>query len=308
MSVQFEFELNNPRTHQLIIEVQDLFIYFSYYYPNNSQFKLDLYQFNIHEESSIFDKLKVILNSQNSICIKILNSFQGSFYEQVSSWITSNFPNVQLIERKFDVSNIKLGLTFIQNELKYDTFPDKFMLVTIDNSINFYNISIANDSAQLVFTNEISPETIIAIASMHEKNLNFEQFIQDSKNGNKDNLDLLVRDIFGESSTTAKLHGHITAASFGKVNNIKNKSSLKLEDIGSSLIFIQCINLSQLAVLNSNLYDIKSIVYSGWFANKFSYIANMIEIGTTFWSASTMQARVIPITQWVQSLGLLNEE
>jgi hypothetical protein len=34
----------------------------------------------------------------------------------------------------------------------------------------------------------------------------------------------------------------------------------------------------------------------------------MIEMGTTFWSASTMQARVIPITQWAQSLGLLNEE
>jgi hypothetical protein len=69
-----------------------------------------LYQFNIHEENNIFDKLKDILSSQSSICIKTLNSFPGSFYEQVNSWIVNNFPNAQLIEHKFDVSNLKLGI------------------------------------------------------------------------------------------------------------------------------------------------------------------------------------------------------
>ncbi len=94
----------------------------------------------------------------------------------------------------------------------------------------------------------------------------FSEVIQLGNKGNRYNIDLKVSDIYDpEDNRVDLLFREFTAASFGKINNNFNLSTLQKKDLITSLICVIGENVGTLATLMAENNNITNIVFCGGF-------------------------------------------
>lgn len=95
--------------------------------------------------------------------------------------------------------------------------------------------------------------TLLGLANLLTGVNDFEKILEMSRRGNNNNVDMLVKDIYGENSPFKELNGDLLASSFAKVafdnefdgklkfNDVSEKYSK--EDILNSLVFMISFNI-----------------------------------------------------------------
>jgi pantothenate kinase len=95
-----------------------------------------------------------------------------------------------------------------------------------------------------------------------------------AKKGNNSEVDMLVKDIYGDKSPYSELSGDLLASSFAKVAfdnefdgklkfNEQTGSKYKKEDVLSSLVFMISFNIGQIAYLTSTLHEVEKMFFIG---------------------------------------------
>jgi type II pantothenate kinase len=114
-----------------------------------------------------------------------------------------------------------------------------------------------------------------------------------SKNGDNKNVDLLVGDIYGSDYSKLGLKATKIASSFGKVfkkGARQNKDNFESADIAKSLLFMVSNNIGQIAYLNAQQHNIKSIYFGGCFIRGHPITMNSLSYAINFWSKGEMKA------------------
>ena len=94
----------------------------------------------------------------------------------------------------------------------------------------------------------------------------FQEALELARKGDRYNVDLKVSDIYDpEDKRVDLLFREFTAASFGKIDQFFDTSSLKKEDFINSLICVIGENLGTIATLMAENNNIADIVFSGGF-------------------------------------------
>jgi pantothenate kinase len=131
-------------------------------------------------------------------------------------------------------------------------------LVSIGSGVSIIKVNSFNTFERVAGT-MIGGGTLIGLANLLTGINDFDTILDLSAKGNNNNVDMLVRDVYGDNSPFKDLKGDILASSFAKVafdNDFDGKlkfgdvsSKYKKEDILNSLVFMISFNIGQLAYL-----------------------------------------------------------
>ena len=109
--------------------------------------------------------------------------------------------------------------------------------------------------------------TLLGLSNLLTGIKDFDTIIRKAQTGNNGNVDMLVRDIYGDNSPFKELQGDLLASSFAKMANDTKPGSLKEryseDDILNSLVTMISFNIGQLAYYSASLHNIKTIYFVG---------------------------------------------
>ncbi|TKR80071.1 hypothetical protein L596_014202 [Steinernema carpocapsae] len=116
------------------------------------------------------------------------------------------------------------------------------------------------------------------------------QSIELASRENNQNVDKLVRDIYGGDYGDIGLSGDTVAASFGKICSMKDRKSVRPEDLARSALVTVTNNIGSIALNAANQCQIDRIVFVGNFLRVNPIAARLLSNAMTFWSRGTKKA------------------
>lgn len=111
--------------------------------------------------------------------------------------------------------------------------------------------------------------TLLGLSNLMTGIKDFDKIIEMAQKGNNANVDMLVKDIYGDKSPISELAGDILASSFAKIASDHSTQSedmhekYKHEDVLNSLVTMISINIGQLAYYQAQLHQAKTIYFVG---------------------------------------------
>lgn len=148
--------------------------------------------------------------------------------------------------------------------LPLDDYPK--LLVSIGSGVSIIKVNSYNSYERIGGT-MIGGGTLLGLSNLLTGLRDFETIIRKAQCGNNGNVDMLVKDIYGEKSPFKELQGDILASSFAKMANDTKEGVLKdrynEEDILNSLVTMISFNIGQLAYYCASLHKVKSIYFVG---------------------------------------------
>ena len=147
-----------------------------------------------------------------------------------------------------------------EEEIDEDTISTQLgnkdkLLVSIGSGVSM--IKVSNNSFERVSGTMIGGGTLVGLSNLLTGIKDFDQIVDLSQKGDNSNVDMLVKDIYGEKNPFKELQGDWLASSFAKVANdnqtqgseIMNK--YKPEDMLNSLMFMISFNIGQIAFFSA---------------------------------------------------------
>jgi type II pantothenate kinase len=95
-----------------------------------------------------------------------------------------------------------------------------------------------------------------------------------AESGSRDNVDLLVRDIYPDQGVP--LNGDLTAASFGRLGRLGPSAEMKQEDLAASIMRLVGENVALIAGGHAHRLKIRDIVYGGSTLRKNPVLARVL--------------------------------
>lgn len=142
--------------------------------------------------------------------------------------------------------------------------------------------------------------TLLGLANLLTGVNDFEKILEMSRRGNNNNVDMLVKDIYGENSPFKELNGDLLASSFAKVafdnefdgklkfNDVSEKYSK--EDILNSLVFMISFNIGQLAFVTGQVHKVDQIYFIGSYVRGHDLAMERINYALQFSSGGKTRA------------------
>lgn len=146
------------------------------------------------------------------------------------------------------------------------------LLVSIGSGVSIIKVNDFS-SFQRVSGTMIGGGTLLGLSNLLTGVNDFDRILEMSKRGDNSQIDMLVKDIYGNNSPFQGLTGDLLASSFAKVafdnefdgklhfNDISHK--YKKEDVLNSLVFMISFNIGQLAYMTGQLHQTNQIFFIG---------------------------------------------
>ena len=128
----------------------------------------------------------------------------------------------------------------------------------------------------------------------------FEEILKLSNSGNNNNVDMLVKDIYG--TDYSNLNGDLIASSYGKFSLNQKISNA---DTISSLLKMISYNISQIVTLYSFQENINLVIFTGFFVNDNIEVIRNINFGIKFWSKEIITDLYLKNNGYICSLGAM---
>ena len=136
--------------------------------------------------------------------------------------------------------------------------------------------------------------TLLGLGNLLTGINDFDSILEMSKRGDNSEVDMLVKDIYGDNSPFKGLTGDLLASSFAKVafdNEFDGKlkfqdisKKYKKEDVLNSLVFMISFNIGQLAYLTGQLYQTENIYFIGNYVRGHDLAMEKINFAVEFMS------------------------
>ncbi|MFH4974963.1 hypothetical protein AB6A40_001672 [Gnathostoma spinigerum] len=134
----------------------------------------------------------------------------------------------------------------------------------------------------------------------------FEEAIELAKKGDNRNVDKLVQDIYGCGYEQIGLSGDTVAASFGKVISLKQRQSVRKEDLARSALVTTANNIGSIAFNLAKAYAIDRIVFVGNFLRVNPIAARLLSNAMSFWSKGAKNALFLVHEGYFGAVGCLD--
>lgn len=134
----------------------------------------------------------------------------------------------------------------------------------------------------------------------------FDEMLKLSTQGDNENVDMLVGDIYGGLDySKLGLSSSTIASSFGKVvmDNKTNIDSVDRADVALSLLRMISYNIGHLGVMNALQHDVRHIFFGGYFIRNHPFTMETISIAVAFWSNSRLSAKFMRHEGFLGALG-----
>lgn len=214
-----------------------------------------------------------------------------------------------------------------------------YMLVNIGSGVSILKVEKPN-----VFTrvggSSLGGGTLWGLLSLITGAKTYDQMLTWAQNGDNDNVDMLVGDIYGTDYNKIGLKSSSIASSFAKVfqnrksvptnlqdettpimsreqslDNIKTHTStediqnrnkkFRNEDISKSLLFAISNNIGQIAYLQAKIHNVQNIYFGGSYIRGHLTTMNTLSYAIDFWSEGSKQAFFLKHEGYLGAMGAL---
>ena len=147
--------------------------------------------------------------------------------------------------------------------------------------------------------------TFFGLARLLTGNLSFEEALKQASQGNKANVDMLVKDIYGGDYDKFNLKGNVVASAFGKLGREWNDTPYTQADVLASILHMITNNIGSIAQLHANNFGIKRIIFSGNFFHHNKTAMYLLSMSMRYWSAGSVKALFLEHEGYCGAVGAM---
>ena len=186
--------------------------------------------------------------------------------------------------------------------MKESVYP--FLLVNIGSGVSILKVTSENICERLGGC-PMGGGTFFGLARLLTGGSSFEETLKQASEGNKANVDMLVKDIYGGDYTKFNLKGNVVASSFGKLGRDHNDTVYSQADVLASILHMITNNIGSLANLHAKNYGLKRIIYSGNFFHHNQTAMHLLSMSMRYWSAGSVKALFLEHEGYCGAVGAL---
>lgn len=199
--------------------------------------------------------------------------------------------------------------TFVNGEAIYQKiYPSKnlypYLLVNIGSGVSIIKVDDEKTFSR-VSGSSLGGGTFWGLCRLLTGVSGFDELLELSMQGDSKSVDMLVGDIYGgRGLPDIGLTADVTASSFGKViSQDKDLSEYNKADIALALCRMVSYNIGQLAYMNALRFDLKRVLFGGFFIRGHAYTMETISFAIRFWSKGAMQATFMRHEGYLCAMG-----
>jgi len=184
-------------------------------------------------------------------------------------------------------------------------FP--YLLVNIGSGVSIVKV-LSETQYERVGGTSMGGGTFWGLGSLLTSAKGFDDLLELATKGHHQNVDMLVRDIYGGAYEALKLPGDLIASSFGKTvrsprDDHHHAGRFAEEDIAKSLLHMISNDIGQIASLYAKLNGLKKIYFSGYFIRGNPLTMHTISYGINYWSKGTQQPLFLRHEGYLGAIG-----
>lgn len=176
-----------------------------------------------------------------------------------------------------------------------DVYP--YLLVNIGSGVSILIVE-SQRSFHRVSGTSVGGGTFLGLVRLLTQVEQFSDAVELAKQGDSRNVDMLVKDIYGDGYPAFNLSGDTVASSFGKVS-----PEAKREDIAASLLKMIGINIAQLAYLCAMRYKVTRLIFAGSFLRENAISMGSLSFSIDYWGHGLMRALFLQHEGYCGSIG-----
>lgn len=186
-----------------------------------------------------------------------------------------------------------------------EIFP--YLIVNIGSGVSMIKVESENKFERVGGTS-MGGGTFWGLGSLLTSAKGFDELLELATKGHHQNVDMLVKDIYGGAYDALKLPGDLTASSFGKTvrsprDDQHTATQFAEADIAKSLLHLICNDIGQIASLYARLNGLKKIYFSGYFIRGNPVTMRAISFGINYWSKGSQQALFLRHEGYLGAIG-----
>lgn len=186
--------------------------------------------------------------------------------------------------------------------MKESVYP--FLLVNIGSGVSILKVTSEN-ICERVGGCPMGGGTFFGLARLLTGNLSFEEVLKQAGEGKKENVDMLVKDIYGGDYDKFNLKGNVVASAFGKLGRDHNDTPYSQADVLASILHMITNNIGSIANLHASTFGIKRIIYSGNFFHHNRSAMYLLAMSVRYWSAGAVKALFLEHEGYCGAVGAL---
>eukprot|EP00730_Choanoeca_flexa_P004149 TRINITY_DN11613_c0_g1_i4.p1 TRINITY_DN11613_c0_g1~~TRINITY_DN11613_c0_g1_i4.p1 ORF type:complete len:684 (+),score=186.51 TRINITY_DN11613_c0_g1_i4:2-2053(+) len=195
------------------------------------------------------------------------------------------------------------------------TYP--YLLVNIGSGVSLLRVD-GPAKFERIDGSAVGGGTFWGLAALLTQCDNFNDLLQLASQGNAGNVDMVVKDIYGDDTPSSLgLDPNLTASCLAKAartaaqinddtddNSDKSKQQLQLRrDLAASLLQMISFNISQIACLNARLHDVQRVYFAGFFIRSQPTVMSIITKAVMFWGKGQLEALFLRHEGYLGAVG-----
>ncbi|TRY82628.1 hypothetical protein DNTS_032573 [Danionella cerebrum] len=183
-----------------------------------------------------------------------------------------------------------------------NTHPDIFpyLLINIGSGVSIVKVE-SEDKFERIGGSSIGGGTFWGLGALLTKTKRFDELLQLASKGQHNNVDMLVKDIYGGAYGSLGLTGDLIASSFGK--SATTDKEFSKEDMAKSLLHMISNDIGQLACLYAKLHNLTRVYFGGFFIRGHPVTMHTITYSINFFTKGEVQALFLRHEGYLGAIG-----
>jgi len=323
--------LSDKQTH-LAIDIGGSLAKIAYYIPNNSQSvpRLRFIRFSTSNLSSCLEFLKSVLSrditsteNPHSLAAtgggsyrfianltEAVSSREITIFDEMASLISGVDYLFKYVKNEVFTYDLNSPVSGVQKNIPLTEISYPYLLVNIGSGVSIVKVTSPGEFKRVSGTS-IGGGTFLGLANLLTGLDSFDEILELSQNGQNQNVDMLVSDIYGKECPIPGLASNTIASSMGKVyrrdlrSTENTQTGFRSEDLCASLLYTISNNIGQIAYLNATTHNISHIYFGGYFIRGHSVTMQTLQRAINFWSGGSIDARFLRHEGYLGAIGSL---
>lgn len=227
-------------------------------------------------------------------------------------WFITKIPNEIFI---YDLEDDQTK--FISSPYTTDNQIYPYLLVNIGSGVSMIKVTGPGPKGfERIGGSSLGGGTLWGLLSLLTDAKDYNEMLEMASNGDNENIDLLVGDIYGSNYNKIGLKANHIASSFAKVfkklrfssksrdlTPAEKLSQFKGEDIARSLLYLVSNNIGQISYLQALRFNLKRIYFGGSYISGHKQTIHTLSYAVNFWSKGEMKSYFLRHEGYLGSVG-----
>jgi type II pantothenate kinase len=192
-------------------------------------------------------------------------------------------------------------------KVKYDfSHPYPFLVVNIGSGVSILSVRGPNTISR-VSGSSLGGGTFLGLCCLLTGCETYEEAIELAAKGDSNNVDKLVRDIYGGDYDRFNLPGNVVASSFGQMGAVSRREDVSKADLARSTLVTITNNIGSIAKMVALSEGIDKILFVGNFLRINPISMHLLSQAMDYWSEGKLKALFLEHEGYFGAVGSLVE-